>query len=137
MVFSWSSHGVLMELSCCSHGALIVFSWCSHGALMVFSWNSVCLSPQRETLLRQLETNQLDMDATLEELCVQQETEDQNYEMYVPLPPLPSTCHPKLAPHLTSTVVFRNKERRRTDRRCRGGGCVFSHLIPWSYTDLG
>lgn len=37
---------------------------------------------QRETLLRQLETNQLDMDATLEELCVQQETEDQNYEMY-------------------------------------------------------
>lgn len=41
----------------------------------------VCV--QRETLLRQLETNQLDMDATLEELCVQQETEDQNYEMYV------------------------------------------------------
>lgn len=37
---------------------------------------------QRETLLRQLETNQLDMDATLEELSVQQETEDQNYEMY-------------------------------------------------------
>lgn len=44
--------------------------WC------VYSWT------QRETLLRQLETNQLDMDATLEELCVQQETEDQNYEMY-------------------------------------------------------
>lgn len=43
---------------------------------------SVCVCPQRETLLRQLETNQLDMDATLEELCVQQETEDQNYEMY-------------------------------------------------------
>lgn len=40
----------------------------------------VCV--QRETLLRQLETNQLDMDATLEELTVQQETEDQNYEMY-------------------------------------------------------
>lgn len=36
---------------------------------------------QRETLLRQLETNQLDIDATLEELNVQQETEDQNYEM--------------------------------------------------------
>lgn len=38
---------------------------------------------QRETLLRQLETNQLDIDATLEELSVQQETEDQNYDMYV------------------------------------------------------
>lgn len=38
---------------------------------------------QRETLLRQLETNQLDIDATLEELSVQQETEDQNYSMYV------------------------------------------------------
>eukprot|EP00064_Thunnus_orientalis_P000592 superscaffoldBa00000031_g593 len=37
----------------------------------------------RETLLRQLETNQLDMDATLEELCVQQETEDQNYEIFL------------------------------------------------------
>lgn len=36
---------------------------------------------QRETLLRQLETNQLDIDATLEELSVQQETEDQNYDM--------------------------------------------------------
>lgn len=33
--------------------------------------------------MRQLETNQLDMDATLEELSVQQETEDQNYGMYV------------------------------------------------------
>lgn len=43
-----------------------------------------CLLPlQRETLLRQLETNQLDIDATLEELSVQQETEDQNYSMYV------------------------------------------------------
>ncbi len=41
----------------------------------------VCVWAQRETLLRQLETNQLDMDATLEELSVQQETEDQNYEM--------------------------------------------------------
>lgn len=44
-----------------------------------------CVCVQRETLLRQLETNQLDMDATLEELCVQQETEDQNYEMYAHL----------------------------------------------------
>lgn len=34
-------------------------------------------------MLRQLETNQLDIDATLEELSVQQETEDQNYELYV------------------------------------------------------
>lgn len=42
-------------------------------------------SLQRETLLRQLETNQLDIDATLEELSVQQETEDQNYSMYVSL----------------------------------------------------
>jgi len=42
----------------------------------------VCDHVQRETLLRQLETNQLDIDATLEELSVQQETEDQNYEMY-------------------------------------------------------
>ncbi|KFP35681.1 Rab-like 6, partial [Chlamydotis macqueenii] len=38
---------------------------------------------QRETLLRQLETNQLDIDATLEELSVQQETEDQNYELFL------------------------------------------------------
>uniref|UniRef100_A0A3Q0RTS3 RAB, member RAS onco family like 6 n=1 Tax=Amphilophus citrinellus TaxID=61819 RepID=A0A3Q0RTS3_AMPCI len=41
------------------------------------------LDYQRETLLRQLETNQLDMDATLEELCVQQETEDQNYDIFL------------------------------------------------------
>lgn len=40
-----------------------------------------CVCDQRETLLRQLETNQLDIDATLEELSVQQETEDQNYDM--------------------------------------------------------
>nr|XP_036863520.1 rab-like protein 6 isoform X4 [Manis javanica] len=39
------------------------------------------LQLQRETLLQQLETNQLDIDATLEELLVQQETEDQNYDM--------------------------------------------------------
>ncbi|EPY86085.1 hypothetical protein CB1_000329001 [Camelus ferus] len=57
---------------------------------------------QRETLLRQLETNQLDIDATLEELSVQQETEDQNYDIIIsrlfgttpaaeaaPLPPEP------------------------------------------------
>ncbi|MGH0180092.1 UNVERIFIED_CONTAM: hypothetical protein FKN15_003327 [Acipenser sinensis] len=45
-------------------------------------FNIPFLQLQRETLLRQLETNQLDIDATLEELTVQQETEDQNYEMY-------------------------------------------------------
>ncbi|XP_036757491.2 rab-like protein 6 isoform X5 [Manis pentadactyla] len=41
------------------------------------------LQLQRETLLRQLETNQLDIDATLEELLVQQETEDQNYDIFL------------------------------------------------------
>lgn len=50
--------------------------------LWVYSmFDVVCLCLQRETLLRQLETNQLDIDATLEELSVQQETEDQNYDM--------------------------------------------------------
>ncbi|CAJ1068746.1 rab-like protein 6 isoform X2 [Xyrichtys novacula] len=46
-------------------------------------FNIPFLQLQRETLLRQLETNQLDMDATLEELCVQQETEDQNYDIFL------------------------------------------------------
>ncbi|KAM6930227.1 rab-like protein 6 [Xenentodon cancila] len=46
-------------------------------------FNIPFLQLQRETLLRQLETNQLDMDATLEELSVQQETEDQNYEIFL------------------------------------------------------
>ncbi|XP_055080145.1 rab-like protein 6 isoform X1 [Periophthalmus magnuspinnatus] len=46
-------------------------------------FNIPFLQLQRETLLRQLETNQLDMDATLEELGVQQETEDQNYEIFL------------------------------------------------------
>ncbi|XP_041428205.1 rab-like protein 6 isoform X2 [Xenopus laevis] len=45
-------------------------------------FNIPFLQLQRETLLRQLETNQLDIDATLEELSVQQETEDQNYEIF-------------------------------------------------------
>ncbi|XP_023696387.1 rab-like protein 6 isoform X2 [Paramormyrops kingsleyae] len=45
-------------------------------------FNIPFLQLQRETLLRQLETNQLDMDATLEELMVQQETEDQNYDIF-------------------------------------------------------
>ncbi|KAK7933616.1 hypothetical protein WMY93_004512 [Mugilogobius chulae] len=46
-------------------------------------FNIPFLQLQRETLLRQLETNQLDMDATLEELGVQQETEDQNYDIFL------------------------------------------------------
>ncbi|XP_041915125.1 rab-like protein 6 isoform X1 [Alosa sapidissima] len=46
-------------------------------------FNIPFLQLQRETLLRQLETNQLDIDATLEELNVQQETEDQNYEIFM------------------------------------------------------
>lgn len=46
-------------------------------------FNIPFLQLQRETLLRQLETNQLDVDATLEELSVQQETEDQNYDIFL------------------------------------------------------
>ncbi|XP_016370011.1 rab-like protein 6 isoform X1 [Sinocyclocheilus rhinocerous] len=46
-------------------------------------FNIPFLQLQRETLLRQLGTNQLDIDATLEELTVQQETEDQNYEIFL------------------------------------------------------
>eukprot|EP00063_Salmo_salar_P024698 XP_013999533.1 PREDICTED: rab-like protein 6 isoform X2 [Salmo salar] len=46
-------------------------------------FNIPFLQLQRETLLRQLETNQLDIDATLEELNVQQETEDQNYGIFL------------------------------------------------------
>ncbi|MEE6504880.1 hypothetical protein FKM82_005366 [Ascaphus truei] len=46
-------------------------------------FNIPFLQLPRETLLRQLETNQLDIDATLEELSVQQETEDQNYEIFL------------------------------------------------------
>ena len=47
------------------------------------SLTDIYLYLQGETLLRQLETKQLDIDATLEELNIQQETEDQNYDMYV------------------------------------------------------
>ncbi|XP_059405425.1 rab-like protein 6 isoform X2 [Carassius carassius] len=46
-------------------------------------FNIPFLQLQRETLLRQLETNQLDIDAMLEELSVQQETEDQNYDIFL------------------------------------------------------
>lgn len=48
-------------------------------------FNIPFLQLQRETLLRQLETNQLDIDATLEELSVQHETEDQNYDLFLEL----------------------------------------------------
>lgn len=46
-------------------------------------FNIPFLQLQRETLLRQLETNQLDVDATLEELSLQQETEEQNYDIFL------------------------------------------------------
>ncbi|GAB1286080.1 Rab-like protein 6 [Apodemus speciosus] len=64
-------------------------------------FNIPFLQLQRETLLRQLETNQLDIDATLEELSVQQETEDQNYSIYW-LPQTPQEWGP--APLLCSSL---------------------------------
>ncbi|KAL0606629.1 Rab-like protein 6 [Plecturocebus cupreus] len=61
-------------------------------------FNIPFLQLQRETLLRQLETNQLDMDATLEELSVQQETEDQNYGIFLEMMEARSRGHaPPLA----------------------------------------
>ncbi|XP_062815192.1 rab-like protein 6 isoform X1 [Anolis carolinensis] len=56
-------------------------------------FNIPFLQLQRETLLRQLETNQLDIDATLEELSVQQETEDQNYEIFLEMMEVRSRGH--------------------------------------------
>ncbi|KAJ7308086.1 hypothetical protein JRQ81_008592 [Phrynocephalus forsythii] len=56
-------------------------------------FNIPFLQLQRETLLRQLETNQLDIDATLEELSVQQETEDQNYEIFLEMMEFRSRGH--------------------------------------------
>ncbi|XP_038623861.1 rab-like protein 6 isoform X2 [Tachyglossus aculeatus] len=56
-------------------------------------FNIPFLQLQRETLLRQLETNQLDIDATLEELSVQQETEDQNYEIFLEMMEVRSRSH--------------------------------------------
>ncbi|XP_061118761.1 rab-like protein 6 [Conger conger] len=46
-------------------------------------FNIPFLQLQRETLLQQIETNQLDINATLEELTVQHETEDQNYDIFL------------------------------------------------------
>ncbi|XP_078472122.1 rab-like protein 6 isoform X2 [Lampetra planeri] len=48
-------------------------------------FNIPFLQLQRETLLRQLETNQLDMDATMEELSVHDQSEEQNYEIFLEL----------------------------------------------------
>ncbi|XP_036892898.1 rab-like protein 6 isoform X2 [Sturnira hondurensis] len=56
-------------------------------------FNIPFLQLQRETLLRQLETNRLDMDATLEELSVQQETEDQNYGIFLEVMEVRSRGH--------------------------------------------
>ncbi|KAM4877866.1 rab-like protein 6 [Thomomys bottae] len=56
-------------------------------------FNIPFLQLQRETLLRQLETNQLDIDATLEELSVQQETEDQNYSIFLEMMEARSRAH--------------------------------------------
>ncbi|KAM5300510.1 rab-like protein 6 [Ctenodactylus gundi] len=56
-------------------------------------FNIPFLQLQRETLLRQLETNQLDIDATLEELSVQQETEDQNYGIFLEMTEARSRGH--------------------------------------------
>ncbi|XP_071948008.1 rab-like protein 6 isoform X2 [Antedon mediterranea] len=46
-------------------------------------FNVPFLQLQRETLLRQLETNQLEADATLQELNMRLESEDQNYNLYL------------------------------------------------------
>ncbi|XP_033122568.1 rab-like protein 6 [Anneissia japonica] len=46
-------------------------------------FNVPFLQLQRETLLRQLQTNQLEADATLEELNMRLESEDQNYNLYL------------------------------------------------------
>ncbi|XP_014971831.2 rab-like protein 6 isoform X2 [Macaca mulatta] len=80
-------------------------------------FNIPFLQLQRETLLRQLETNQLDMDATLEELSVQQETEDQNYGIIPPhgkvhLLPSGHLCMepPKAVPQNRSEMTFRGAE---------------------------
>ncbi|KGL81516.1 Rab-like 6, partial [Tinamus guttatus] len=92
-------------------------------------FNIPFLQLQRETLLRQLETNQLDIDATLEELSVQQETEDQNYELFLEMMEARSRGHasplttngqspssgsqsPIVPPSSTSTGSSRPPQRR-------------------------
>uniref|UniRef100_UPI00358E5644 rab-like protein 6 isoform X2 n=1 Tax=Myxine glutinosa TaxID=7769 RepID=UPI00358E5644 len=63
-------------------------------------FNIPFLQLQRETLLRQLETNQLDTDATLEELSVHWESEEQNYELFLEMlanrsrSPAPQSANP-------------------------------------------
>ncbi|XP_078498197.1 rab-like protein 6 isoform X1 [Lissotriton helveticus] len=76
-------------------------------------FNIPFLQLQRETLLRQLETNQLDIDATLEELSVQQETEDQNYELFLEMmevrnrgPSSPSTTNGQSSPSGSQSPVI-------------------------------
>lgn len=44
-------------------------------------FNIPYLQLQKETLLRQLETNKLEADATKEELQLRKESEDQNYDL--------------------------------------------------------
>ncbi|KAJ8039099.1 Rab-like protein 6 [Holothuria leucospilota] len=46
-------------------------------------FNIPYLQLQKETLLRQLETNKLEADATKEELQLRKESEDQNYDLYL------------------------------------------------------
>ena len=46
-------------------------------------WN---LFFQRETLLKQLETNSFEIQSTLAELDIHEESEEQNYELYVSIP---------------------------------------------------
>lgn len=43
--------------------------------------NTYCLSLQRETLLKQLETNMNDMMSTVEELEIHEDSEEQNYDL--------------------------------------------------------
>lgn len=46
-------------------------------------FNLPFLQLQRETLLRQLETNTAEIDATIQELELYQESDDANYDVYV------------------------------------------------------